>query len=150
MKFSGTKNVLLPIAFEDLGSGKDRIHPNIKLLEEVNLKEKLSINKKFSPRVIWRFFNPMIPDIAGDYEGINGVIKLFEVLDIITRGSFEYIPVRTITVGNELVMMHVKNRMNTYANQIEIDTILVWRIVNKKIVEVWNIPSVYNDQNPSL
>lgn len=146
MKFSATKDVLLPIAFEDFRFEKDKIHPNIKLLEEVNLKDRPSIKKKFSSHVIWRFFNPKIPNIAGDYKGVEGIMKLFEILDIITRGSFEYIPVRAIAVGEELVVTHVKNRMSTYTKLEELDTVVVWRIINKKIVEVWNIPSVYNSQ----
>jgi len=145
MKLSGTKNMLSLMDMVNLQPTDDtNLHPNVLLLTKLDINDKTQMRSKFSKNIVWRFFNPKIRNIDGDYHGVGGVVKLFELLDIITRGAFEYTPIKTIAVGNELVMMHVKNRISSGTNPIELNTVLVWRIVNEKIAEVWNIPTVYN------
>ena len=50
-------------------------------------------------------------------------------------------------MGDELVIIQTCNRLALEVfegDTIETDVIVVWRIVNGKIAEGWDIPSVYN------
>ena len=50
-------------------------------------------------------------------------------------------------VGDELVIVQTCNRLALEAfegDTIETNVIVVWRIVNGKIAEGWDIPSIYN------
>ncbi|MGI9285931.1 MAG: hypothetical protein ACR2P1_11125 [Pseudomonadales bacterium] len=40
--------------------------------------------------------------------------------------------------------MHTRNRITLESRELETDVVLVWRIVNARIAEVWDIPSVYS------
>ena len=48
------------------------------------------------------------------------------------------------TVGDELVVTQTCNRLTVEGDTIETDVVVVWRIVNGKIAEGWDIPTVYN------
>ncbi|MDO5986253.1 hypothetical protein Q4Q39_02445 [Flavivirga amylovorans] len=50
------------------------------------------MKKKFSENVVWRLFNPMIPNIVGNYFGVDGVLKLFRTFDIIIRDPLNILP----------------------------------------------------------
>ena len=67
-----------------------------------------------------------------------------ETMGKLTEGSFKVNPVSIITVGDELVVAHVKDTMVLEGNPIEIDAVVVWRIVDGKIVEPWDIPAVHH------
>ena len=61
----------------------------------------------------------------------------------LTDGTFQVNPVSTSAIGDELVIVHSKNTMVLEDRQIETDVVVVWRILDGKITEVWDIPSVY-------
>ncbi|WP_084532526.1 hypothetical protein [Arenibacter palladensis] len=126
---------------------KKKTHPNIKLLQELNLKDRTSMERKFSKSIIWRFFNPVIPEISGDYKGIDGILKLFQKLEIISFGSFKYESKKHIPIGDELIISHVNSKLQINGTHVGFDTVLVCRIINNKITEIWNIPSVYDNNS---
>jgi hypothetical protein len=46
-------------------------------------------------------------------------------------------------MGDDLVTTHVKDKMFLNGNPMEIDTIVVWCIINGQIKEAWDIPIVH-------
>lgn len=46
-------------------------------------------------------------------------------------------------VGDELVVVQTKNTMILEGEAIAVDVVIVWRIVDGRIKEVWDIPSAY-------
>ena len=97
----------------------------------------------FAENVVWHFFNPKLPDVQGDYAGINGIEAFFAKLTALTEGSFHVEPVNATAIGDELVVMHTRNSLVLDDVPVALDAVLVWRIVDGRIAEVWDIPAVY-------
>ena len=57
--------------------------------------------------------------------------------------SFEVNLVSVTPVGEELVVLHRKQRMVLKGEDIDTDVVVVYRIVEGRIAEVWDIPAVY-------
>ena len=96
---------------------------------------------------IWHYFNPRLPELEGDYRGIEGFKGFFAKLDEISNSNFQVNVIDARAVGDELVVAQTCNRITLEAfegDTIETNVIVVWRIVNGKIAEGWDIPSVYN------
>lgn len=119
-------------------------HPNVALLMSVDLKDIGTSADAFAEDVVFHFFNPHLPDFAGDYVGLAGVQEFFSKISALTGGTFEVNPVSITAVGNELVVTHTKNRMTLPTGQVETDVVVVWRFVDGRIAEVWDIPSAYS------
>lgn len=118
-------------------------HPNLALLNRVDHTNLAACADVFAQDVIWRFFNPKLPDVQGDYVGLAGIQEFFEKLMVRTEGTFEIRPVSATPVGDELVVVTTKNRLTLDDMRVETDVVVVWRFVDGKIAEVWDIPSVY-------
>ncbi|MEM8676015.1 MAG: nuclear transport factor 2 family protein [Cyanobacteria bacterium P01_G01_bin.67] len=138
-------------------------HPNVTLIKQLepnfivspdNLFAENFVWRFFNPEAmnlfaedfVWHFFNPQLPDVQGDYSGIMGLQTLFEKLEILTGGTFQVEPITITPIGDELVIVHVKDRMTLTSRTIELDAVVVWRIVDASLVEAWDIPSVYKEQ----
>ena len=67
-----------------------------------------------------------------------------------TGGTFKVNPISLFPVGDELVVVHSKNTMVFEDRQIETNAVVVWRIVNGKNTEVWDIPSVGAGPSPPI
>ena len=93
---------------------------------------------------VWHFFNPRLPDLHGDYLGQAGLQDFFEKMGNLTEGSFKVNPVAITAVGDELVVTQVKDTMVLEGQSIEVDAVVVWRIVDGRIVEAWDIPAVHS------
>ena len=48
-----------------------------------------------------------------------------------------------LAVGDELVVVQTRNSLTLEGQPITIDVVVVWRIVDGRITEVWDIPSAY-------
>lgn len=118
-------------------------HPNIALLQRFNPANIAESADVFAEDVVWHFFNPRLPDVQGDYVGLTELQNFFGRLAQLTEGSFKVTPVSVNAVGNELVVSQTRNTMTLNGEQIETDVVVVWRIVDGRIAEVWDIPSVF-------
>lgn len=138
-------------------------HPNVTLMKQLEPDRTASKADLFAENFVWRFFNPesanlfaedfvwhfvnpKLPDIQGDYNGLKGLQTFFEKLEVLTAGTFQVKPISVIPMGDELVVTHVRDRMTLENQAIELDAVVVWRIVKGYITEAWDIPSIYTEQ----
>ena len=119
------------------------LHPNADLLMKLNLRDLDASATLFSDDFVWHFFNPRLPDVQGDYVGVEGLKAFFKAMAGKTKGSFNVQPVSVTPVGNELLVVHVQDTMDLGGASVETDAVVVWRIVDGKIAEAWDIPAVF-------
>ena len=139
-------------------------HPNVALMQQLEPNYTDSNPNLFAENFIWRFFNPeaanlfaedfvwhffndKLPDVRGDYHGLRGLQTFFEKLEVVTGGTFLVEPVSAIPIGDELVITHVRDKMVLQNEATILDAIVVWRIVDGKVTEAWDIPSIYPEQS---
>ena len=120
-------------------------HPNVSLFNQLDPANIAQSADLLSEDFVWHFFNPAIPQIEGDYVGLEGLQRFFDILSMMTDGTFQVDPISITPVGDELVIAHVKDRMTLNGKSIELDAVVVWRVVDGLLAEAWDIPSVYND-----
>ena len=118
-------------------------HPNISVLQRFDPRSIAGSADVLAEDVIFHYFNPKLPEMQGDYVGLEGLQTFFEKIGGRTDGTFKVNPISATAVGDELVVAHTKNTMIFEDQQIEIDVVVVWRIVDGRITEVWDIPSVF-------
>ena len=119
------------------------VHPSIAVLQRfdpANVAETIDV---FAEDVVWHYYHPHLPDLHGDYVGHAGVQAFFEKLRKLSGAAFTVNLVSMNPVGNELVVVHRRQSMVLDGKQIESDVVVVWRIVDGRIAEVWDIPSIY-------
>ena len=121
-------------------SGK---HPNVALIERLDLHDIAAAGDIFAEDVVFHYFNPRLPEIHGDYVGRTGIRNFFEKIGETTKGTFRVEPISLTPVGDELVVTHTQNSLTFEGQPITTDVVVVWRIVEGRIAEVWDIPSVY-------
>ncbi len=121
-------------------------HPNVSILKRLDPRNLTESANLFAENFVWHFFNPELADVQGDYAGLKGLETFFEKLEVLTSGTFQVEPISITAIGDELVVTHVKDRMILENRAIELDAVVVWRIVNGFITEAWDIPSVYSEQ----
>ena len=126
-------------------------HPNISILKRFNPANPHTLAEVLAEDFVWHYINPKLPELEGDYIGLSGLTDFFNRLGGRTGGSFKVNPVSIIPMGDEIITTHVKDRMLLEGNQMEIDAIVVWCIIDGKIKEAWDIPIViqlnYPDPN---
>lgn len=123
-------------------------HPNVDLLMKLNLRDLDASAALFSDGFVWHYYNPKLADLQGDYRGVDGLKAFFGALGGKTEGSFNVIPVSVTPFGNELLVVHVRDAMNLDGASLEVDAVVVWRIVEGKIAEAWDIPAVFTPSPP--
>ena len=124
----------------------ETVHPNLLLLERLSQKiphDLANAGDILADDFVWHFFNFRLPDVQGDYLGAKGWTTFFAKLGALTQETFQVEAVSAIPVGDELVIEHVRDRMIVEDRRLEIDAVVVWRIVKNRIVEAWDIPSMY-------
>ncbi len=117
-------------------------HPNMSLLIKLDIKNLDACASIFSDTFIWHYFNPKLPELEGEHHGLEGLKSFFAKLDETTNSSFQVNVIDARPVGNELVITQVCNSMTLEGNIIEIDAVVVWRIVDSKFTDAWDIPAV--------
>ncbi|MEM7280153.1 MAG: nuclear transport factor 2 family protein [Pseudomonadota bacterium] len=117
-------------------------HPNISVLMQLDLQNLDACTNIFAGDFIWHYFNPRLPDVHGDYCGVDGLKQFFAIMNNQSSGSFRVNKIDGWTVGDELVVTQVCNQMNFEGQDMEFDAIVVWRIVNSEIAEAWDIPAI--------
>lgn len=118
-------------------------HPNIALMKRLDPADLTACADLFAPDVVFHYFNPNLPDVEGDYVGLDGIQKFFKIIGAMSKGTFRVQPVATTAVGDELVVVQTRNTLTLEEVPITIDVVVVWRILDGRIVEVWDIPSAY-------
>ena len=119
-------------------------HPNLAVLQKFDPANLAAAADVVSNDFVWHFINPKLPDVQGDYVGLQGLGKFFETMAQRTNGTFHVEPVSAQAVGDELVVTQTRNTMVfEQQTKVKTDVVLVWRIVNGRITEVWDIPSVF-------
>ena len=67
-------------------------HPNIALLKRLDLGNLAGSANLFAEDVVWHYFNPLLPDIQGDYVGRSGLQAFFKTIAGLTKGTFKVQP----------------------------------------------------------
>lgn len=98
---------------------------------------------------VFHYFNPMLPDMQGDYLGRQGFKDFFGKLAGKTEGTFKVTPLSITPMGDEFVVTYVQDNMILNGRQMEINAVVVWRIVDEKIKEAWDIPAIYTAERPN-
>jgi len=117
-------------------------HPNITVMKQFNPANIAASAAIIAEDAIFHFFNRELPDVQGDYVGPKGIQAFFEKMGKRSKGTFKVNPVSIIPMGDEFVVVHVIDTMVLEDRQIELDAVVVWRIVDGKIAEAWDIPGV--------
>lgn len=125
----------------------DTIHPNIALLEKLDIRNLDACADLIADNFVWHYFNPKLPQLQGDYRGVEGFKGFFAKLGGMTESSLQVTPVSAHAVGDELVVVQTCNRITFENRTIEFDVVVVWRVVDGKIAEAWDIPSVFQVRN---
>ena len=63
-------------------------HPNLALLSKLDIRDLNASATLFSDDFVWHYFNPNLPDVEGDYIGVDGLKKFFAILAEKTGGTF--------------------------------------------------------------
>lgn len=121
----------------------NKVHPNIDVLQQFNPANIFASGSIIAEDAVFHYFNPMLPDMEGDYQGRQGFMDFFGQIAGKTEGTFKVTPVSITPMGDELVVTFVKDNMILNGQHLEIDAVVVWRIVDGKIKEAWDIPAVY-------
>lgn len=118
-------------------------HPNVALIERLDIHDIAASKDVFAEDAVFRYFNPLLPDLQGDYVGLAGIRDFFQKIGALSEGTFRIEPVSATAVGDELVVVHTRNSLIFDNQPITMDVVVVWRIANGRVTEVWDIPSVY-------
>ena len=120
----------------------DTVHPNMAVLAKLNLKDLDACGDVFSDSFIWHYFNPRLPELEGDHLGIEGLKNFFGKLNDGRTSGFQVNVIDSRPVGDELVVTQVCNRLDMEGNAIEFDAVVIWRILDRKIAEGWDVPAI--------
>jgi len=118
-------------------------HPNLLLLSRLDLRDLDASADLFSTDFVWHYFNPKLPDIQGDYVGVEGLKRFLEALAKESNATFSVERISATPIGDELVVVHVRNTLKFDDDLIRINAVVVWRIVEGKFAEAWDIPAVF-------
>lgn len=114
-------------------------HPNVALLKRIDLRNLPASKDLIAEDVVWHYANPNLPDMQGDYVGLDGVRSFFEAIGRKSGGTFNIHPTSITPVGDELVVVQSRNTLAFDGRSVAVDVVVVWRFVNGRVVEVWDI-----------
>ena len=121
----------------------DTMHPNLSIMNRLDIKNLDACADVFADNFVWHYFNPKLPKLEGNYQGVSGLKSFFSKLSEKGNGAFQVNPVDVRAAGDELVFVQVCNQLAMEGGPIEFDAIVVYRIVDGKIAEAWDIPAVH-------
>lgn len=96
----------------------------------------------FADDFVFHFFNPRLPELAGDHYGLDGLCNFFERLREASNTGFHNEPHSLTPYGDELVVAYATNTVGVDGAVLDVDAIVVWRIVDGCIREAWDIPAI--------
>lgn len=103
----------------------------------------------FAQDFVFHYVNPMLDELNGDYHGYAGFRTFFERLHEGSDTGFKNQPHSLTPYGDELVVAYATNTVNFGGTAIDVDAIVVWRIVEGRLDEAWDIPAI-NTVRPHL
>jgi hypothetical protein len=122
------------------------VEANIELLGQVGMLIRTGFANRdhhpFADDFVFHFFNPQLPDLAGDYHGIDGTAHLFERLERLSDIGFHQVHHSLTPCGDELLVAFVTNTLGFGGTTIDVDAVVVWRVFDGQIHEAWDIPAV--------
>ncbi len=121
----------------------EKIHPNVAVMQQFNPANIVESAEIIAEDAIFHYYNPVLPDMEGDYLGRRGFMDFFGKIADKTEGTFKVTPLSITPMGDEFVVTHVKDNMTLEGEFIEVDAVVVWRIVDGRIKEAWDIPAIY-------
>ena len=83
--------------------------------------------------------------MARQSAGFGAICGFFATLGERTGGTFRVNVIDARPVGDELVFVQTRNEMTLDGVPMSIDVALIWRIVDGRIRDVWDIPAVFTD-----
>ena len=117
-------------------------HPNIAVMKKINPANIAASAEVIAQDAVWHYINPELPEVQGDYVGPKGIQAFFETIGKRMKGTFKVNPVSLTPIGDEFVVVHVIDKMVMEDRPMELDAVVVWRIVDGKVKEVWDIPAI--------
>ncbi|MCP3989455.1 MAG: nuclear transport factor 2 family protein [Actinomycetia bacterium] len=96
----------------------------------------------FADDFIFHFFNPRLPELAGDHHGYDGISSFFERLREGSDRDFHNEPHSLTPYGDELVVAYATNTVSFEGTVLDVDAIVVWRVFGGRIQEAWDIPAI--------
>ena len=96
----------------------------------------------FADDFVFHFFNPHLPELAGDHHGLDGLASFFERVGEASDSGFHNEPHSLTPYGDELVVAYATNTISFGGTVLEVDAIVVWRVFGGRIHEAWDIPAI--------
>ena len=118
---------------------------NISLVEQLPalIPDRLEeVREHFSDDFVWHYVNPQLPQIHGDYSGLDGLKTFFQKLGELTDNTFNVQIQKANAVGHEFVVVHACPSMTIDGDAFETDAVVVWRMVDQRFEEAWDIPGL--------
>lgn len=96
----------------------------------------------FCDDFVWHYINSELPQIHGEYKGFDGLKAFFQKLGELTHNTFSVQIQQANAVGDEFVVVHACPSMTMNGESFETDAVVVWRMVNQRFKEAWDIPGL--------
>jgi ketosteroid isomerase-like protein len=96
----------------------------------------------FADDFVFHFFNPQLPELAGDHPGSAGFASFFERVGEASDSGFHNEPHSLTPYGDELVVAYATNTVTFGGTVLDVDAIVVWRVFGGRIHEGWDIPAI--------
>jgi ketosteroid isomerase-like protein len=96
----------------------------------------------FAADIVFHFFNPRLPELAGDHHGLEGISDFFDRLRELSGTGFHNEPHSATPFGDELVVAYATNTLSVDGAAIDVDALVVWRVFDGRIHEIWDIPAI--------
>lgn len=104
----------------------------------------------FADDFTFHYFNAQLPELEGDYEGLDGVRGFFERLQTHSGGTFSVQGHSLTPFGDELVAAYATISLTIDEARLELDALLVWRAFGDQVHEAWDIPAVNTVRLPGM
>ncbi len=96
----------------------------------------------FADDFVFHYVNPRLGELDGDHHGYDGFRSFFERLHQESDTGFHNEPHSLTPYGDELVVAYATNTLSVAGTVIDVDAIVLWRIVDGRISEAWDIPAI--------
>lgn len=96
----------------------------------------------FADDFVFHYFNPNLPHLNGDHRGLDGLRGFFGQLSGDSGEGFHNEPHVLTPFGDELLIATATNTVEFGGAKLDVDAVVVWRVVEGRIQEAWDIPAI--------